>query len=178
IKLVFYPLVLNYKSTIMKRTTIAALMLFMVIPMLSFAQRGHHKKNVRAKHHAKKVVYVKNGHYKKVKTVKYKMPKRHHIKQVPAWAHAHKFRGYNHVYFPDYQVFYDAYRGGYVYWGRNQWLFSRRVPAFMARVNLNRARIQVLNDIDFYQRPERYYSNIRPRYAPIQVNINLNGPRF
>ncbi len=94
----------------------------------------------------------------------------------PAWAPAHGYRAKNHVYFRDYQTFYDPYREGYVYRRNNKWVFSRSVPTFLVGVNLGNARMNLITDIPVNRRPEQYYSryaNRYPRDSRIQVNISL-----
>jgi len=94
---------------------------------------------------------------------------------MPGWANAHRYNARHHVYFRDYNAFYDPNRGGYIYWYNNAWIFSPTVPLFMAGVNLNRARIQVINDVPFDARPEIYYDRYARRY-PRNVNIQINIP--
>lgn len=94
----------------------------------------------------------------------------------PAWAPAHGYRAKNHVYFRDYQTFYDPYREGYVYRRNDKWVFSRSVPTFLVGVNLGSARMNIITDIPVNRRPEQYYSryaNRYPRDSRIQVNISL-----
>lgn len=94
----------------------------------------------------------------------------------PSWAPAHGYRAKHHVYFRDYQTFYDPHRGGYVYRSNNGWRFSRNVPSFMVGVDLGRARVQLLTDLPLNRQPERYYARYAKRYprdSKVRVNINL-----
>lgn len=94
----------------------------------------------------------------------------------PPWAPAHGYRAKNHVFFPDYHLFYDARRGGYVYWQSGGWMFSPGLPSFMASVDLGRARLQLMGDIPLTKRPELYYSNYHSRFPARQMQINVNIP--
>ena len=95
---------------------------------------------------------------------------------LPSWAKAHRYTAKRHVYFRDYNVFYDARRQGYVYLHKNKWRFSKAVPSYLIGVDLNRARIQVLNDLAYTSRPELYHSRYAKRYPRdmrIQFNLSL-----
>lgn len=95
---------------------------------------------------------------------------------TPYWAARHRYQGNHHVYFRDYRTFYDPYRGGYVYWTNSRWVFSPTVPAFLAHVNLNTARIQLMADIPLGRHPEYYYDSYAeayPRNGSISIGINL-----
>ena len=82
----------------------------------------------------------------------------------PAWAGPHKYEGKRHVYFQDYNTFYDPYRDGYVYLDRGRWTFSAKVPAFMINVNLGRANIRILQDIPINRHPEDFYNDYDRSY--------------
>lgn len=126
------------------------------------------------------------GYYKQDKRV-YK-PVKHSSRTVvyhkgyrrggpPVWAPAHGYRMKQHVYFPDYYVFYDPYRNGYVYWNNSAWIFSPVVPPYMSGVDMNRARIQIISDIPLTTRPERNWNRYYHAYPPSgRVNININLP--
>lgn len=92
----------------------------------------------------------------------------------PPWAPAHGYRAKQHVYFPDYHVFYDARRSGYVFWNNGAWVFSAAVPAFIANVDLGNTRVQVMSDIPLNARPEIYYENYYRTYPPRRVSANIN----
>ncbi len=96
--------------------------------------------------------------------------------KLPNWAKAHRYTAKKHVYFRDYDLFYDARRQGYVYTHKNKWAFSKNIPSHLRKVDLNRARIQVLNDIPYTSRPEEHYGRYTKRYPRnprIQFGINL-----
>lgn len=106
----------------------------------------------------------------------YANSKRSNGKKLPSWANAHRYNAKKHVYFRDYDLFYDAKRQGYVYNRKNKWVFSRHIPSYLRGVDLNRARMQVLNDLAYDSRPEQYYGRYTKRYPRnqrIQFGINL-----
>ncbi|WP_304516613.1 hypothetical protein [Cecembia rubra] len=121
---------------------------------------------------------VKNGHQKEYKhhQGKYKGKQQQAYRQQgpPPWAPAHGYRAKQHVYFPDYHVFYDARRSGYVYWNNGNWAFSASMPAFIANIDLGNARIQVMSDIPLNARPEIYYDDYFRNYPPRRGSANLN----
>lgn len=106
----------------------------------------------------------------------YSNSKYNNRKKLPSWANAHRYNAKKHVYFRDYDLFYDARRRGYVYNRKNKWIFSRNIPSYLRGVDLNRARVQVLNDLAYDSRPEQYYGRYTKRYprdSRIHFNINL-----
>lgn len=95
---------------------------------------------------------------------------RHHDEYRPVyWAQAHRYNYRRHVYFPDYHVFYDAGRRGYVYQNRGQWIFSAVIPAIFAGVDFANARVEYMNGVPLNDNPEAYYNNYNN--AP---NVNLS----
>jgi hypothetical protein len=93
----------------------------------------------------------------------------------PSWAPAHGYRANKHAYFPDYYTYYDPNRG-YVYWNNNTWVTSRTIPSFLTTVNLGKARIQVLNDLNLSTRPESNYSTYMRLYPANRVDITVPVP--
>ncbi len=69
----------------------------------------------------------------------------------PPWARAYGYNGRHHVYFPDYQVFYDARRHAYIYRDRRGWVTSRQLPYFMARVDMRRVRVQMMAQVPLHR---------------------------
>lgn len=63
----------------------------------------------------------------------------------PAWAKAHGYNNSHYVYFSDYLTFYDPYRGGYLYLDGDNWSFSAQIPSVMVNVNLDNAKVRILN---------------------------------
>lgn len=92
----------------------------------------------------------------------------------PPWAPAHGYRAKQHVYFPDYHVFYDARRSGYVYWNNGNWAFSAVMPAFIANIDLGNARVQVMSEVPLNARPEIYYDDYYRTYPPRRGSANIN----
>lgn len=90
------------------------------------------------------------------------------------WARPHRYEYAHHVYFPDYEMFYDPYRDGYVYRMRNGWRFSRSVPSVYARVNFGRARMQVIRNIPVYREPV-YQEYVRryPRNPNVDIHLSF-----
>jgi hypothetical protein len=94
----------------------------------------------------------------------------------PPWAPAHGYRAKNHAYFPDYYTFYDANRGGYVYWNSGRWIFTPNTPSFLSAINLKTARFQQLTDIPVTTQPEVYYSRYSTAYPARPVTITVPVP--
>ncbi len=79
--------------------------------------------------------------------------------KTPEWAPKDYHSEY-HVYFPDYETFYDPHRG-YVVKDKDSWVASPSMPLFLSNKELHKpARIQILKDISLDMRPELNY----PRY--------------
>lgn len=130
--------------------------------------RGHYKQEKRYHKKLKK--------YDKKKIVYYNTPRSYRHYGQPRWAKAHRYQSRHHVYFRDYCTFYDPHRRGYIYWSRNQWIFSRSVPAFLAHVDLGRARIQVMTEVPIDRHPEYYYREYArsyPRGTHVSINFQL-----
>ncbi|RYD95226.1 MAG: hypothetical protein EOP54_16155 [Sphingobacteriales bacterium] len=133
--------------------------------------RGYRHDDHRGRGHA-------YGHYSNHNRPRYQAP-RHHRHGPPSWARAHRYNMSRHVYFPEYYTFYDANRGGYTYWGGNDWVFSTAVPSFLVNVNLGRARIQVMNDVPLGYAPQGYYGRYHKRFpVPRPLVPPVFIPRF
>src|SRR5690606_14429038 len=133
-------------------------------------RKSYYKEREKDRKEYNKYAQKSGKHYNKNYQKNYKR------KGPPHWAPAHGYRAKHHVYFRDYYTFYDPYRDGYVYRHNNGWRFSRSVPVFLANIDLNRARVQLLTDIPLNQHPERYYSRYSKRYprdSRVQINISL-----
>ena len=161
-----------------------AIVLMALMPLFTLAQgkgKGHGKGN-KAKsakvYKQSKGVKVNKGNTVKVRNQRVDQYSGFKPKGVPPpWAPAHGYRAKQHVYFPDYRVFYDPYRGGYSYWNNNTWLFSPTIPGFLGSVDLGRARIQLISDLPLTTRPELYYNRYSTRYPARSVNISVPLPR-
>lgn len=54
-----------------------------------------------------------------------------------------------HIYLPDYNCYYDLYRGGYTWYGNGSWWFSFNLPIFLADAHWSTIRVITFNeDID------------------------------
>lgn len=181
-----------------KFITIAALLgLTLIFSDTAFAQRGHghgrdrddryeHRGRGQGRDHDRGYRHDDHrgrghayGHYKKRHRDHYYDGPRHHRHGPPAWARAHRYNMSRHVYFPEYYTFYDANRGGYTYWGGNDWVFSATVPSFLVNVNLGRARIQIMNDVPLGYAPQQYYRRYHKRFpVPRPLVPPVFIPRF
>lgn len=72
----------------------------------------------------------------------------------PPWAPAHGYRAKTrHIYFPQYNMYYDTYRSSYLYLNGRNWAVSATLPSIFVGVNLgNAAQIQLsYNGYDPYR---------------------------
>ncbi len=89
--------------------------------------------------------------------------------KMPSWGKFHNYANDKYVYFPDYYVFYSPDRG-YIYWDNNNWTTSRDMPSSMSRIDLNAARLQIL-DASLSSFPEKDFST----YANQNPAQSVNG---
>jgi hypothetical protein len=74
----------------------------------------------------------------------------------PSWAPAHGYRAKTrHVFFKEYDVYYDLQRSVYISLSGSNWIVSAEIPTKIANVNLS-AAVQVEIDLDSDD-PQRYY---------------------
>ena len=92
-------------------------------------------------------------------------------KPLPPWAAAHNYDATEHVYFPDYYTFYDAGRGGYVFWKDTGWSFTPAMPPYMEKVDLSKERVQILKGLSLDLQPQLNYPNYMEQY-PAQPGYN------
>jgi hypothetical protein len=131
----------------MKRTSLPLLVMLLCLPLLCSAQ-------------------------KKMKTTDYQGKMK--TKSMPAWAPAHRYMGDKHVYFRDYYTFYDPARG-YVYWNNGRWTTSTDVPAYLNSVDLNAARMELLDDnVEIH--PETKIKVYREKYPAERVKVTVPIP--
>jgi hypothetical protein len=90
--------------------------------------------------------------------------------KLPPWAAAHNYDATAHVYFPDYYVYYDPARGGYVYWEHGQWTFSPSVPPYLEKVDLSKERVQILKGLSLDLHPEMDYPHYMKLYPAEHKN--------
>src|SRR4051812_15632364 len=76
----------------------------------------------------------------------------------PVWA-PKGYHSQHHVYFPDYETFYDP-RRGYIVKDKNSWVASPSMPLFLSNKDLAKERVMILEDLSLDLRPEESY----PRY--------------
>lgn len=73
----------------------------------------------------------------------------------PRWAPAHGYRAQTrHIYFPQYNMYYDMNRSSYLYLNGGRWSVSAAIPNLYVGVNLGRAT-QIQLDYNGYD-PYRY----------------------
>lgn len=89
---------------------------------------------------------------------------------MPPWAIAQHYTGSEHAYFPDYYVYYDAKRKGYVFWKEGRWSFSPALPPFLEKVDLRHSRLKLVKNFSLDLKPELSY----PRYMKIYPAIHDN----
>jgi hypothetical protein len=94
--------------------------------------------------------------------------------ELPSWSTTHRYTGDRHVFFPDYNTFYDPNRG-YVYWKGSAWTTSTVVPTYMSKVDLNKARIQILED-EITVMPETRYRVYHEKYPAQKVEVVVPVP--
>lgn len=64
----------------------------------------------------------------------------------PPWAPAHGYRAKTrHIYFPQYNMYYDMNRSSYLYLNGSQWSVSASLPSIYVGINLGRAAQIQLN---------------------------------
>jgi len=142
--------------------TIVLIGVLLILPFLTFSQRGNGKKNghyKNGKHDKQSYVYV-NHFYGPPKVVY--VTKKH--KGPPAWAPAYGYRHRN-IYFPQYKCYYDTFDGVYIYLSGRRWVRTFSPPSFMINVDLNIAR-KVELDLDVAQ-PQAYFQQHIVLYPPI-----------
>ena len=178
---------------IMKKSGIFVPLLVVVFSMplsMANAQGRHHHGNKQWKHQ-KNVIkrtdklnkeqakrYAKLRHEQAKRIVKFNHDRyKHNGKHGKKyWAEAHRYHYDHPVFFRDYRTFYDPYRSGYVYRVDDRWRFSPDIPAFLADIDLRRARVQIMADIPLSGRPEYYYDDYSRRYPPaagIHIGLSL-----
>lgn len=82
---------------------------------------------------------------------------------MPSWASAHNYHNDKYVYFPDYYTFYSPERG-YIYWQPTGWATSANPPAYMTPVDLSKARLRVLRQVQNNANPEQEVAAYMQQY--------------
>jgi hypothetical protein len=84
-------------------------------------------------------------------------------KGPPPWAPAHGYRAKTrHVYFPQYNFYFDLQRGVYIYLSGSTWQVAAKLPASFAEVDLKGA-VQVELDLDT-DTPQKYNSEHKVKF--------------
>lgn len=64
----------------------------------------------------------------------------------PYWAHSHKYKEHTrHIYFPEYNMYYDIQRASYIYINNGRWSVSLDLPIRLGSRNFSNARYVELN---------------------------------
>lgn len=125
------------------KSGLVAIMLILLLPIIGSAQ---HLDNTTHKHH---------HHHRSTP------------KSLPTWAASHNYMGDAHVYFPDYYTFYDANRGGYVFWDNNKWTFTPTLPPYLQNKDLSKSRVQILKGLSLDFQPQLNYPHYMKLYPPV-----------
>lgn len=133
-------LLLKYRNNAMIRNIAFTITLFVFLPFTMNAQKTN-KKN-------KAVTQVQTP--------------------LPEWAASHHYDATAHAYFPDYYTFYDAKRGGYVFWENGKWTFTPTMPAYLSKTELSKTRVQILKGVDLDLQPQLNYPQYMKLYPPVQ----------
>ncbi len=106
----------------------------------------------------------RDKYYKEAYKERKEYYKEGHKHGFPRWAEVHRYDSRHHVYFRDYNTFYDPYRRGYVFQDRGRWRFSPDVPSFLVGIDLGRAQIRIIKDIPISRHPEDFYYDYEEDY--------------
>lgn len=73
----------------------------------------------------------------------------HDYHRPPHWAPAYGYRtDVRYVYYRDYDVYFDCYRGVYITFTGRNWIYSQHVPVHMRRINFNHIAFVELDYFD------------------------------
>lgn len=83
----------------------------------------------------------------------------------PPWAPAHGFRvKTRHVYFPEYNLYFDIEKKVYIHFQAGKWTVSSDLPTRLGNINLrNASKFELDIDID---NPQIYNSEHQARFRP------------
>jgi hypothetical protein len=95
---------------------------------------------------------------------------------LPPWAEAHHYNAKAHAYFPDYYVYYDAKRRGYVFWQNGKWSFTPALPPFLEKVDLRKSRIKLVEGLSLDLYPQRSYPRMMKLYPANPENMLVPVP--
>lgn len=88
----------------------------------------------------------------------------------PYWAHSHKFKEHTrHIYFPEYNMYYDIHKASYIYLDNGRWSVSLNLPIRIGSRNFSNARYVELN---VNSRVPQCYTEVRyvNNYKPYSAN--------
>lgn len=84
-------------------------------------------------------------------------------KGPPPWAPAHGYRAKTrHIYFPQYNFYFDLQRGVYIYLGGSTWQVGASLPATFGNIDLKGA-VQVELELDT-DTPQKYNAEHKVKY--------------
>ncbi|MBA3827358.1 MAG: hypothetical protein H0X33_00325 [Taibaiella sp.] len=89
------------------------------------------------------------------------------VKHLPTWASTYNYKGEEHLYFEDYNAFYDPKRGGYVFQENGKWSFTPTVPPYMSNADLNKTHVKILKGLSLDLQPELNY----PQYMKLGPTV-------
>lgn len=112
-----------------------------------------------------------NKHYNNHRV--YRAPRYARTYAVAPWAARRHYAYAQHVYFPDYQTFYDARRRGYTYRHGGRWIFTQSMPSFLVGVNWSNARLEYMNNVPLDVYPQTYYDTYSSRYPAVSLNVHI-----
>ena len=122
----------------------------------AFAQGNGHAYGHSKHHNKKQDQHARYDHYRhgydqySNKHVSRTYDHHHRIyHKPPHWAPAHGYRtNVRYVYYRDYDVYFDCYRGVYITFTGRNWIYSHQLPAHMRRTNFNRIAFVELDFFD------------------------------
>lgn len=83
----------------------------------------------------------------------------------PSWAPAHGYRAKTrHIYFPEYNLYYDIQKKNYIYLNNGKWTFGTKIPTTITNIRLSKST-QI--ELDFYgDSPQHYNNSHKTKYKP------------
>lgn len=98
--------------------------------------------------------------------------RRYSYHRPPHWAPAHgyHYRPVRYVYYRDYNVYYDCYRGVYVTLSGRNWVYTHRIPAHMHRADFHRI---TYIDLDYFDDDLPWYLDRRRSGGYVSVRARF-----
>lgn len=93
----------------------------------------------------------------------------------PPWAPAHGFRAKTrHVYFPEYNLYFDIEKRVYIHFQAGRWSISVDLPTRLGNINLrNASKFELDIDID---NPQIYNGEHQMRFRPKYALADASAP--